>query len=460
MPSDTPTSGPTVPATGSRSAPPRRAWLPWSLWVAGTLAAGLYLSQQLLAKGSDRSVFLPGATTDGHYQIEVECDQCHTSAFTSADEMQTACESCHLEELEAVEDSHPKSKFTDPRNADRVAQLDARYCVTCHLEHRPDATGEMGLTLPDDYCFRCHADVAEERPSHEGMAFSTCADAGCHNFHDNRALYEDFIDKHLDEPDERLEARVLALTSAPRDETPDPPPPLALGDQDAPAAYRLDPGELADWAASGHGQAGINCRVCHEREGAFALPVEADRCSNCHEREYRGWQLGKHGARLGAQLPPMSVGEARRPMKLQSSHQLLGCSSCHAAHDFDTRHASVRACLGCHDDQHSRNYEASPHAQLFVDELLGKGEPGSGVSCATCHMPRTQSEAGTVVVQHNQNANLRPPEKMIRSVCNQCHGLGFSLSALASPEAIRLNFSVTPTHQVQSLEMVRSRRDR
>ena len=72
----------------------------------------------------------------------------------------------------AAKDDHPKSKFTDPRNADRIAVLDARYCVTCHVEHRPEITSEMAVTVPADVCFLCHEGIAEERPSHEGMACS------------------------------------------------------------------------------------------------------------------------------------------------------------------------------------------------------------------------------------------------------------------------------------------------
>ena len=59
----------------------------------------------------------------------------------------------------------------------------------------------MGVTVPQDYCFHCHEDIAVDRPSHQGLAFNSCAIAGCHNYHDNSALYEKFLYKHLDEPD-------------------------------------------------------------------------------------------------------------------------------------------------------------------------------------------------------------------------------------------------------------------
>jgi hypothetical protein len=137
----------------------------------------------------------------GHHQIEVACIVCHTEPFGSDGVLQAACVECHGAALEAAGDSHPKRLFTDPRNADRIAVVDARRCVTRHREHRPGLTRPMGVTIADDHCFHCHADIAEERPSHRGLAPEGCASAGCHNYHDNSALYEDFLVKHLDEPE-------------------------------------------------------------------------------------------------------------------------------------------------------------------------------------------------------------------------------------------------------------------
>ena len=78
------------------------------------------------------------------------------------------------------------------------------------------------------------------------------------------------------------------------------------------------------------------------------------------------------------------------------------------------------------------------------------------MSCATCHLPRAQHQrAGvtTIRVQHNQNDGLRPNEAMVRPVCQNCHGLGFALDALADPELIRRNFPHAPTHHVESIDM-------
>ncbi len=62
-------------------------------------------------------------------------------------------------------------------------------------------------------------------------------------------------------------------------------------------------------------------------------------------------------------------------------------------------------------------------------------------------------------MQHNQNANLRPNEKMLRSVCLECHSLGLSIDALADPELVRRNFGGQPARHVPSIEMALSRRN-
>jgi hypothetical protein len=64
-------------------------------------------------------------------------------------------------------------------------------------------------------------------------------------------------------------------------------------------------------------------------------------------------------------------------------------------------------------------------------------------------MPRVEwrdedSGEKRILVQHNQNETLEPAEKMIRPVCLHCHGLGFSIDALAG-------------RRVASLDMVRQR---
>jgi hypothetical protein len=64
---------------------------------------------------------------------------------------------------------------------------------------------------------------------------------------------------------------------------------------------------------------------------------------------------------------------------------------------------------------------------------------------------------GATRVDHGQNDNLRPNEKMIRSVCLPCHGLGFTLDALADRTLIDANFAGKPRGHVRSLQMVGAR---
>jgi hypothetical protein len=437
----------------------RKRW--WPAAAVVMLALTGYFSARLF--GDDRRLFLPNASSHGHYQIELACDTCHTPF---AGVKQEACNQCHGEELAAVNDSHPPKKFEDPRNADRLTVLDARYCVTCHVEHQPERTRAMGVTQPDDYCFHCHAEIARERPSHANFAFDSCASAGCHNYHDNTALYEDFLVKHLDEP--RTAARPVVAARKLRPWIPATwsvgQRPLTRDAADATGTITLE--HLDAWAGSAHARAGVNCRDCHAPANADGTrAVWRDRpdhavCAGCHAREQQGFEAGRHGMRLARQLPPMRPELARQPMKPDAHGRELGCTSCHGAHAFDTRRAAAEACVECHDDRHSRAYVDSPHAHLWRAEQTGRGAAGSGISCATCHLPREVHRDGElegIRVQHNQNANLRPNEKMIRSVCLSCHGLGFSIDALADPDLVQRNFRGRPARHVESLELAAAR---
>jgi hypothetical protein len=430
------------------------------------VTGSLYLTAVLTTESvGSKTMFLPGETTGGHHQIEASCASCHTP-FTGVSN--DACLKCHAEELNAVDDSHPRSKFTDPRNAELLARLDALSCTTCHGEHKPDMTRAMGVTLPDDYCYTCHADVGKDRPSHAGMTFDTCASAGCHNYHDNTALYEDFLAGHRGEPDMRKRAQVAdrALLDRLRRNGHAPRAGLASVPADVPSTVRVEAASLKAWETAAHARAGINCTGCHTRAAEpSSSPQWTDRpsereCASCHNQEVKGFLGGKHGMRLASGLTPMRPALARLAMAPAARDHELSCASCHPAHDFDTRRAAVTACLGCHEDGHSRAYLTSPHYTLWERERSGTAPAGTGVSCATCHLPRIRSRENgvdVVIVQHNQNANLRPNEKMTRTVCLDCHGLGFSLSALADSKLVATNFSGRPARPVASIDMATKR---
>ena len=428
-----------------------RLYRPTLAWLLLTLAACAWLGWSLARQRA--AVFLPGPSTDGHHQIEAACDLCHAPFAGVAQE---ACLECHAEELENAGDSHAAAVFSDPRNAADLARLDVRRCVTCHTEHQPEITGDMGVTLPVDFCVHCHADIGDERPTHLDLAPATCASGGCHNFHDNRNLHQDFLLDHgaanAATFDGLLPVREAWIAVDPGRRTP-----LSAGDADGPDAQ---PPELIDaWASSAHAAAGVACTDCHGGGLAWTDGPGLDICATCHETESTGFLAGRHGMRLPAGLEPMSPADARLPMRTEAAARTLHCSACHDAHDVDTRRAAVDACLECHADDHSTAYAESPHARAWRAEMAGDAPPGSGTSCASCHLPRTETRLGgdrRIVVQHNQNDNLRPNEKMLRDVCLACHSLAFSLDALADPELIRRNFAGRPERHVASVDMVLS----
>ena len=428
----------------------------WSSWILLTLVLSISLTNTL--QGKDKSQFLPGSTTDGHYQIEIACEVCHTKSFEEV--KQEACVECHGAELEAVDDSHPDHKFSDPRNADLLTSIDAQKCVTCHGEHRPAMTRPLGVTVPPDYCVHCHKDIAEDRPSHEGMPFDTCRGA-CHNYHDNKALYEDFLLKHLNEQDtfnntKTIKRDFMAFYQL------DPKYPvkvLTMAENDAPKGVDLK--NAHDWEGSSHANAGVNCMACHTVDKVWVDKPDHTVCKNCHALEVSGFLAGRHGMRLASDLSAMTVDMARQPMKA-NVHKELNCMSCHKSHQYDTDRVeiAVNACLGCHDDDHSRAYKNSPHFRLLNQEMKGKMPKGTGASCATCHLPREiTDEAGNkrTLVQHNQNLNLRPRQKMARGVCMNCHGLAFTLDALADESLVTNNYSALPSSHIESLDMAEKR---
>lgn len=432
----------------------------WHYGLMVTLAAAALITYNLQA--DDKSFFLSGEVTHGHHQIEMACSTCHGDGFAGQEFIQNACVGCHQDELIQANDSHPRSKFLDPRNAGLLAHLDARQCISCHTEHKPEITHEMGVSLAGDFCFHCHSDIAENRPNHSGLGFETCASAGCHNYHDNRYLYEEFLASHIDSPalipggQLPMKSLVLKWHAENRDETA-----LSATDADFPAdttgSQQAVPVASATqaWSNSAHALSGTNCTACHQNgETGLETAVVVENCGDCHSSQLAQFTRGKHGMRLSADLPqsrPMNVQEAKLPMHPHAIElaKELSCTSCHNPHDLDTRVASVEACLGCHNDTHSLAYQESEHFRLWNDQRSG------GVSCANCHMPREEHQ-GEILVNHNQNHNLRPNEKML-PVCLNCHGVEFAVAALADKALIENNFSAPPAIEHKTFEMIRER---
>ena len=429
-----------------------KSWI-WVLWLI--ICAGLiaFFGRSLWFT-EDKSQFLIGEATHGHHQIELACGSCHTDAFGGQEVLQDACVNCHGAELAESQDSHPRKKFTNPRDAQRIEGLDARYCVSCHTEHQQEQTHAMGLTLPKDYCYHCHSDVGEERESHAGYGFETCASAGCHNYHDNRALYENFLVANANQPwlsdIAALPTRAHAANFA-HDFRP------VTANTATATAMTNHPDLTESWTHTVHGKAEVECSHCHTDANANWLDAPGpEQCASCHAEETEGFLASKHGMRLATEsLAPMTPAHSQLDFQASANNKHQSCNACHSAHEFNTQTAAVESCLTCHADEHSLAFIASPHGQLWADTAIA---PEQKVSCASCHLPRIDSgkkdDQGNPVmrVEHNQNATLRPNEKMIRPVCMSCHSLEFSINALADEQLINNNFNGQPTQHVPSID--------
>jgi len=432
-----------------------------SLGLIGWLSYSLFESE-------DKTVFMPGPLTGGHHQIGVACEACHVDGFADTNVIQKACEDCHGEDRKKPFDSHPVNKFTDPRNADKLENINATLCVTCHTEHKPDMTADNGLTQPGDFCIHCHEGVGEDRPSHKEMEFNTCNSSGCHNYHNNRSLYTDFLVKHADEP-KLLEKPVLPtreyaslldeVVEYPRQQYPIKQ--LSSSDIDAPSEVVVSDEIHKDWLQTAHASSGVNCTACHQptKESVWQDKPSHEVCQTCHGVEASRFKRGKHGMKLAVDLQPMQLSEALLPMKENSPHRQVNCISCHGAHKFDVQKAAVSACLECHDDKHSLAYKQSPHSDAWDKEISGSAPVGSGVSCASCHMPRINFDvsewSSRIMVDHNQNATLAPNEKMIRPACIHCHGLEFTIDSLADKKLIENNFQGEPSIHIESIDLAK-----
>lgn len=479
-----------------------RTTLLWSLWIIGTLVVASAFAARLYL-GGDRTTFLPGETAGVHHQIEMACETCHTSDDFSDQnkirkDINKTCVSCHKAELAESDDSHPIKKFKNPRMAAYWEKIDARFCTSCHMEHQPEVTLAGLVTLPGDFCVACHSegeqDVRVNRPSHAGLEFDTCASSGCHNFHDNRALYEDYLVKHSGKP--WLAETPLHAAAAVARQTTQAETEIAtyLAALNAPLEYRNF--EIGDhWAASAHAVADVSCASCHAKDAKTpeemkAQWVEAPEekvCATCHKAEAKTFAMGRHGMRrhpdiakprtakkvlkdLGWKKPPeamvaaiesfitdpspapaMSTAEARVALHPDVPDLDVTCVSCHKPHEQDLTYAAVDACLTCHADEHSQSYKESPHFALWQAELAGDLPAGSGVTCATCHMPQSE-RGGVVTTNHNQNDTLRPNTKMIRPVCMDCHSLEFAIDTLADDQLVNRNFQGTPIRHIESID--------
>lgn len=422
----------------------RRPWWLVALFIilSGGVAASGYL-------GDDSRPLILGQTSDGHRLMEGSCSSCHVP-WGRPDAAR--CSACHQAEL--AKDHHPAAKFENvARWGDLLERFDPRDCVTCHREHRP---AEMGFTAEPAICRECHGDIAETAPDHQGLPFDGCL--GCHNYHDESAIAPAEVRRRRGEP----ETRPPSLGPGPGGwlaPSPAHPPSALAPAPDAPAEILRAAGAAVDeWRASAHATAGVNCSTCHVPPGGAARPggtgmkdgwlarPDENSCAACHAPEVETYHRGRHGMRASAGPlgRPLAVRDpdVRLPMRADAP-EYQSCGACHGVHGLDLERAQVAACLSCHDDEHSRAYEASPHGRA---RAAGRNDVPT---CASCHLvghheTDPASGVGRRVTNHNNSFTMRPAERMLGEVCSKCHGLGLGWSALRSPAAIQKNFAWHP----------------
>jgi len=219
------------------------------------------------------------------------------------------------------------------------------------------------------------------------------------------------------------------------------------------------------WQESLHARNQVNCSSCHQPSAAQPLQVHPDHesCRSCHQQAVETFLLGKHGVRLLEGQSPLTPAMAQLPMKATAQERQMTCGSCHDVHSVNTVAAAVDACLSCHNDAHSLNYEHSKHAQLFAAERQLPRPSGTAVSCASCHLPRHQLEVGETPitqVNHNNTYTLLPRDRMVKEVCMACHGLEYSYNSIFDDDLVEANFDQPPHLSLETFDLVRSLEER
>ena len=215
------------------------------------------------------------------------------------------------------------------------------------------------------------------------------------------------------------------------------------------------------WRGSAHGLSDINCSSCHldSQTEAFTTHPTQESCRSCHESEVDTFLLGKHGIRLLEGETPLTPRLARLPMQPTALDRQMTCNTCHDVHSVNTIQASVDACLTCHNDTHSLNYQSSKHAQLFAADSSLPRPSGTSVSCATCHLPRhsiKQADGSELAwVNHNNTFTLKPRDRMVQEVCMNCHGVEYSFNSIFDDALVEANFDKPPSLSLETFDLVR-----
>ena len=76
------------------------------------------------------------------------------------------------------------------------------------------------------------------------------------------------------------------------------------------------------------------------------------------------------------------------------------------------------------------------------------------VTCATCHLPRTEV-GSSILVNHNNTYTLLPRDRMVRDVCMNCHGVEHAYNSIFDDKLVESNFAQPPTQKMLTFQLVR-----
>lgn len=194
---------------------------------------------------------------------------------------------------------------------------------------------------------------------------------------------------------------------------------------------RITPGIVADWKASKHNEAGVECTTCHGSahttagDAAKALIPTPETCAPCHQNRVDQFKRGKHAAAWAAigAMPtihwqPMAMAEGMKgcggchKLGLKSADDakklaqegrgfgMASCDACHTRHTFSIAEArSPQACQTCHmgfDHPQWEMYSSSKHGVRYALKQLGVLPANAAApTCQTCHMQDGDHEVRT-----------------------------------------------------------------
>ena len=194
---------------------------------------------------------------------------------------------------------------------------------------------------------------------------------------------------------------------------------------------KITPGIVADWKASKHDEAGVECTTCHgsahttAADAAKALIPTPETCAPCHQNRVDQFKQGKHAAAWAAigAMPtihwqPMAMAEGMKgcggchKLGLKSAEEakklaqegrgfgMASCDACHTRHTFSIAEArSPQACQTCHmgfDHPQWEMYSSSKHGVRYALKQLGVlPADAAAPTCQTCHMQDGDHEVRT-----------------------------------------------------------------